>query len=70
MILKRISVVVLFSFLSTLAYPWGKNGHRIIASICETYMSDSAKEEMYEIMGPDFIEELSTWPDYVRSEPG
>ena len=33
-------------------------------------MSDAAKEEMYDIMGPDFIEELSVWPDYVRSEPG
>lgn len=70
MIVKRISALVLFCFITTLAYSWGKNGHRIIASICETYMSDSAKDEMYEIMGPDFIEELSTWPDYVRSEPG
>jgi len=70
MIVKRISAVALLCFISTLAYPWGKNGHRIIASICETYMSESAREEMYDIMGPDFIEELSVWPDYVRSEPG
>lgn len=70
MILKRISAVLLLCCITTLAFPWGKNGHRIIAAICESYMSESAKEEMYDIMGPDFIEELSTWPDYVRSEPG
>jgi len=68
--MKRIVFVIAFSSIATLAFSWGKNGHRIIASICEQYMSEAAKAEMYDIMGPDFIEELSVWPDYVRSEPG
>jgi len=68
--MKRLIISIAILMIATSAYSWGKNGHRIIAAICETYMSEAAKEEMYHIMGPDFIEELSVWPDYVRSEPG
>lgn len=52
------------------AFSWGKNGHRIVAAICELYMSKEAKEEMVKIMGPDYLAELANWPDYIKSEKG
>ena len=68
--MKKVIFVILFSFIANMAYSWGKNGHRIIAAICEMYMDENAKQEMKKIIGPDYLAELANWPDYVRSEKG
>ena len=50
------------------ASDWGANGHRIIGNICDTHLTDKAKTEVEKILGKDYLAEISTWPDYIRSE--
>jgi len=68
--MRKIFMLLTFLLITNAVYPWGRNGHRIVAAICELYMSDEAKEEMIKIMGPDYLEELAYWPDYIRPEKG
>lgn len=49
---------------------WGQNGHRIVAEICDKHLSEQAKQELQNIMGPDYLAELANWPDYIKSERG
>ncbi len=51
-------------------FAWGQNGHRIVAEICDKHLSAEAKAELQKIMGPDYLAELTTWPDYIKSEKG
>ena len=68
--MKRLSILFVLVFSCNLLLAWGANGHRIIAAICEQHLSESARVEIQKILGKDYLEELSTWPDYVRSEKG
>ena len=60
----------MFALLGNVLLAWGANGHRIIAAICMNHLNDDARSEIKSILGKDYLEELSTWPDYVRSERG
>lgn len=52
------------------AFTWGANGHRIVAQICETHLSKSAKSELQDILGKEYLAEIANWPDYIKSEKG
>lgn len=56
-----LSATQLFNF-------WGANGHRVVAQICEWHLSESAKEEVTNILGAELMAEVTNWPDYVKSE--
>ena len=63
------TLILPFVFITS-GLSWGANGHRIIGEICDRYLSQSAKQEIVAFLGKDYIAEISTWPDYVRSEKG
>ena len=68
--MKTLISFLLIFLTSTASYSWGKTGHRVVAKICDMHLTDHAKMEIKEIMGPDYIEELANWPDYIKSEKG
>lgn len=60
--------------LAALALPapalaWGKTGHRTIGAIADTHLSGLARAQIEQIMGVETLDEASTWPDYMRSDP-
>ncbi len=56
-----------FSFHSA---KWGANGHRIVAKICYDNLSDKARAAVDEALGDNYLEQVSNWPDYIKSERG
>lgn len=66
---------MLFRILLLLCFPhfllaWGANGHRAIAKICVDNLSPAARERVDAAIGDNLLEQLSTWPDFIRSEKG
>lgn len=51
------------------AFAWGKTGHRVAAAVAETHLSGLARARVQQIMGTESLEEGSTWPDEMRSDP-
>lgn len=51
------------------AYAWGANGHRIVAKIGEDRLSPKAHAAVRALAGNESLALLSTWPDFIRSEP-
>ena len=68
--MKRPFALILICLLSHSVMAWGPNGHRIVAAICDHYLTDKAKTEIQQLIGKDYIEEIANWPDYVKSERG
>ena len=51
------------------ALAWGKTGHRIIAKIADGQLSGLARAHIRELIGVESLDEASTWPDEMRSDP-
>ncbi len=63
-----IIISVLFSVAIGNFDFWGANGHRIVAQVCENHLSDTAKEKLKDILGNEYLAEITNWPDYIKSE--
>jgi hypothetical protein len=66
----RYLPLLLVLLLPTLLPAWGANGHRAIAQICYDNLSDEARARVDEALGDNYLAQVSTWPDYIRSEDG
>ncbi len=50
------------------AWGWGQSGHRIVAQICYDNLSESTRAEVDKVLGDDYLAQVATWPDFIRSE--
>ncbi|PZQ19291.1 MAG: S1/P1 Nuclease [Ancylobacter novellus] len=69
----RILAVVVTALLAAHPLPamaWGKTGHRAASAIAERYLSPQAIAGVATILGRETLAEASTWPDFMRSDPG
>lgn len=66
--MKSFVFSVMFIFASNFLFAWGQNGHRITAQICYDNLSDAARKKVDAALGNDFLTQVATWPDYIRSE--
>ncbi len=51
-------------------YPWGANGHRIVAEIGNRHLNATAARAVEKILGPGELRlaRAATWPDEIRSD--
>lgn len=66
--MKNIALTFVLLFLSHTLLAWGPNGHRIVARICYDNLSDDTRKEIDKILGDNYLTQVATWPDYIRSE--
>lgn len=68
--MKRACVVLalLLSAPSSL-FAWGSNGHRIVGRIAMNHLTDEAARAVECLLGPEGLDQVSTWPDEIRSDP-
>ena len=68
--MKRACVVLalLLSAPSSL-FAWGSNGHRIVGRIAMNHLTDEAARAVECLLGPEGLDQASTWPDEIRSDP-
>ena len=66
--------LTVFIALATLAFPapafaWGKTGHRTIGAIADTHLSGIARAQIQQLIGVETLDDASTWPDDMKSNP-
>jgi hypothetical protein len=66
--MKKIVFVLLLSLASHDLFAWGQNGHRIVAQICYDNLSENTRKEINQILGDNYLTQIATWPDFIRSE--
>jgi hypothetical protein len=69
--MKRASLAVTALLLATpsVTFAWGPNGHRIVGRIAMNHLTDEAKIAVQCLIGPEGLDQASTWADEVRSDP-
>lgn len=65
---RHLLVLIALVAISKSGFSWGQTGHRAVAEICMRHLSEDAQAEIKSMLGKDFLTELSTWPDYIKSE--
>ncbi len=65
-----LAVTVACALLApTASLAWGANGHRITGQIAQQHLSPEAAQALRDLAGSKSLALLSTWPDFVRSNP-
>ncbi len=67
--MKQTLLTITLILTSTILFAWGPNGHRTVAQVCLDHCSPKAKQEIEKILGPNYLTQVATWPDFIRSEP-
>lgn len=66
--MKKTLLILSVCLITSKAFAWGKNGHRIVAEIAQQNLSVEAKKGVKDILGDQDLARVSTWPDEVRSD--
>ena len=66
--MKKFFLFVALAVSWNFCFSWGQNGHRIVAQICYDNLSPAVKAEIDEILGDEYLAQIATWPDFIRSE--
>ena len=66
--LKKIFFIVLFFYLPFTSIAWGMLGHRIVGQIADSYLTPTAKNAIFKILGTESIAITSNWPDFIKSD--
>lgn len=64
-----IGFVLLLLAVSSPVCAWGPNGHRIVGRIAMNHLSEEAARGVECLIGPENLDQVSTWPDEIRSDP-
>lgn len=48
---------------------WGANGHRTMGQVAENHLSEKASRAIDALLEGRSLAQISTWPDFVRSDP-
>jgi hypothetical protein len=65
---RKIIVICALLVVSSSAFGWGKNGHRIVGEIAEKNLSKEAKKGIAELLGDDSLSRVANYPDEIKSE--
>ncbi len=66
--MKKLILSVSLVLLSLNAFPWGKEGHRIVGEIAERNLDSATKKAIKELLGDEDLARVSTWADEIRSD--
>jgi hypothetical protein len=63
--LAAIATVILFC---SLCWGWGRDGHRIIATVAEDHLNETTKVMIQSLIGNNRLYSVASWADDIRRE--
>ena len=65
---KLTAVFLLMICRPTLSFPWGVEGHQVIADIARGHLTETTRQHVRELLGTDDLASIAIWADDVRSQ--
>jgi hypothetical protein len=65
----RFAVVLMFLAAPSAVLAWGLNGHRVVGRIAASHLTDEARVAVVGLIGPEGLDQASTWGDDIRNDP-
>lgn len=67
--MKKTLALLLFTFACySVAFSWGKTGHRIVGQIAYEHLSNKAKKNIQTILGDEHLGMVGNYMDFIRSD--
>lgn len=66
--MKKTLLILSMCLMTSKAFAWGKNGHRIVGEIAQQNLSVEAQKGVKDLLGDEDLARVSTWPDEIRSD--
>ena len=67
-VMRKLFIVILLIALYSNAFSWGKNGHRIVGAIAESYLTPTAKKNLQKLLGNEHLSMIGNHMDFIRSD--
>jgi hypothetical protein len=65
---KFTLIFVIAVLLSNIAWGWGREGHRIIATVAEDHLNETTKVMIQSLIGNNHLYSIASWADDIRKE--
>lgn len=65
-IVRLLAVLLCLPALTSPAWAWGREGHRLTALVAEAYLTPAAKEQVRVLLGRETLADVSPWADQYR----
>jgi hypothetical protein len=65
----QMVLVALLLTMPSAVFAWGPTGHRVVGRIAMHHLTDEAARAVTCILGPEGLDQVSTWPDEIRADP-
>jgi hypothetical protein len=65
---RLLFVVLAIALLTTVGWGWGREGHRIIATVAEDHLDETTKVMVQSLIGNNHLYSVASWADDVRRE--
>jgi hypothetical protein len=65
---RLITLIAALALAPMLCFGWGREGHRIIATVAEDHLSEQAKVVVQSLIGNNHLYSIASWADDIRNE--
>lgn len=55
-------------FLTSYSFGWGLTGHRVVAEIADSHLTNKARKNLKKILGNESLAMSANWPDFIKSD--
>ncbi len=68
-VFRKLLLAGALFYLPLHSMAWGMLGHRIVAQIADSYLTNKARKQIAMILGNESMAMTSNWPDFIKSDP-
>ena len=66
--MRKLLLAAILFYMPLHSMAWGVLGHRIVAEIANSYLSNKARKQIQRILGNESMAMTSNWPDFIKSD--
>jgi hypothetical protein len=67
--MRKLGIAIVACFLlPTMCWGWGRDGHRIIATVAEDHLNETTKVMIQSLIGNNRLYSIASWADDIRKE--
>ncbi len=65
--MKYLTSILLLFICSSVAFSWGKTGHRVVGQIAYNHLTNKAKKNIQKVLGDEQLGMVGNYMDFIRS---
>ena len=64
---RKTAALTLLVFLSTQLFAWGPKGHKVVGTIAQSHLTETARHNLQLLLGNASLASVANWADEIKS---